>query len=109
MASHGTPDQEHTHRYVRLRRQDRRRAAGRFETRRIRQPVGRARNLLAPADYDFRMADEVATHVVISSGTYLKCALTSLDQACLTTFLNDFGARAWRRPIADAERTKLGQ
>jgi hypothetical protein len=47
--------------------------------------------------------------VVATSGTFLKCALTALDTTCLGTFLNDYGARAWRRPLSDVERGKLVQ
>jgi hypothetical protein len=61
------------------------------------------------ADYYFRFADEIAAEVVRSSGNFVKCPLASLDATCITTFLNDYGTRAWRRPLSDAERGKLTQ
>jgi hypothetical protein len=61
------------------------------------------------ADYYFRAADEVAAEIVATSASFLKCPLASLDSTCLTTFLNDYGSRAWRRPLSDDERNKLTQ
>src|SRR5690606_17744625 len=29
------------------------------------------------------------------------------EQACVEAFIADFGERAWRRPLSDAERTRL--
>ena len=61
------------------------------------------------ADYYFRAADEIGIQVLAGSSNFLKCAITSLDATCLGDFLNTYGAKAWRRPLSVAERTKLTQ
>lgn len=59
------------------------------------------------AYYD-RGADAVAAEVVGRSGDFVKCPLEALGQgSCLGDFLRDFGLRAWRRPLTDAETGKL--
>ncbi len=60
-------------------------------------------------DYYFRAADEIAMQVLANAESFLTCPVGSLDTICLTTFLNEYGAKAWRRPLADAERDKLIQ
>src|SRR4051812_7095332 len=37
------------------------------------------------------------------------CDLTSQKETCVTTVLNAFVPRAWRKPLADADRTRLVQ
>ncbi len=35
------------------------------------------------------------------------CAAAEAEDACASRFVNDFGARAWRRPLTDTDRTLL--
>ena len=58
--------------------------------------------------YYERGADAVGDEVVRRSGELLKCPVAALGQGtCLADFLKTVGARAWRRPLSDAELGKL--
>jgi hypothetical protein len=61
------------------------------------------------ADYYLKASDELATNVLSRTGEFLKCQLSAVTptSSCLTDFIKGFGARMWRRPVQDAEVTKL--
>jgi Protein of unknown function (DUF1592)/Protein of unknown function (DUF1588)/Protein of unknown function (DUF1595)/Protein of unknown function (DUF1587)/Protein of unknown function (DUF1585) len=49
------------------------------------------------------LAERAAVVVTGDLGRFVPCAGTIPDDACARTFIVDFGRRAWRRPLADAE------
>jgi hypothetical protein len=60
------------------------------------------------ADQYLRLSSELATSVVSRAATFLKCPVASLPGGtCLGDFIRGFGAKMWRRPLADAEMTRL--
>jgi hypothetical protein len=40
-------------------------------------------------------------------GTLLRCPIETADDACISAFIDDFGARAFRRPLDDDDRADL--
>ncbi|HVJ20409.1 MAG TPA: DUF1592 domain-containing protein [Polyangiaceae bacterium] len=59
---------------------------------------------------DFETASTAALEVVFADPTrrdaLVGCAPAAWDEACATTFLQTFGRRAWRRPLAADEVTR---
>jgi hypothetical protein len=59
-------------------------------------------------EYYYKAADEVSTEVVRRAGEVLTCPLAALAPGpCLDAFLSTVAMRAWRRPLAAAERASL--
>lgn len=52
-------------------------------------------------------AEQIATRAVKTVLGALPCATGSPDDACASTFIKDFGKRAWRRPLSDTEVTRV--
>lgn len=57
------------------------------------------------------IAETVAAHVADDAGAYLDCDVASLggaddEAACVDAFLDDFGRRAFRRPLGGDERAR---
>jgi hypothetical protein len=63
------------------------------------------------ADMYFAAGDELAGNVVANAAKYgITCPMAMLGAgqgACLKSFLQGFGTKMWRRPLADAELTSL--
>jgi hypothetical protein len=54
------------------------------------------------------ISEETASEAIRRSGTLLPCPLANLGQgSCLRDFLTGFGRRVWRRPLTEAETTRL--
>ena len=53
------------------------------------------------------VAEKAAAVVAGDLGRYLPCATATPDVGCAESFVRDFGRRAWRRPLEDAEVTAL--
>ncbi|MCH9686266.1 MAG: DUF1587 domain-containing protein, partial [Deltaproteobacteria bacterium] len=52
-------------------------------------------------------AEDIAARAVTDLDALLPCDPTSDEQACMGQWLDDFGSRAWRRPLTAAERAAL--
>jgi Protein of unknown function (DUF1592)/Protein of unknown function (DUF1588)/Protein of unknown function (DUF1595)/Protein of unknown function (DUF1587)/Protein of unknown function (DUF1585) len=61
------------------------------------------------ADFYYKASEELAGEVVAKGNTFgLGCQVTGLASGdCLKTFIKNFGLKMWRRPLADAEVSKL--
>jgi hypothetical protein len=52
-------------------------------------------------------AEDVALQVPAALAQLLPCSASTPGEPCVNTFLDRYGARAYRRPLLDAERTEL--
>jgi hypothetical protein len=52
-------------------------------------------------------ADEAALQIIANVADVLPCAATSPDAACAGEFIETYAGRAFRRPLADTERSAL--
>ncbi|MEJ7734781.1 MAG: DUF1592 domain-containing protein [Polyangiaceae bacterium] len=52
-------------------------------------------------------AEELAAAAAANADDLLPCAVAQADDACIASFLADFGRRAFRRPLSDAEVADL--
>jgi hypothetical protein len=60
------------------------------------------------AEQYFSAAEEIATKVVTAGAGALACDAATLgEEACATQLIDSLGARAYRRPLPDANRTHL--
>ncbi|MES1172579.1 MAG: DUF1592 domain-containing protein, partial [Bacteroidota bacterium] len=53
------------------------------------------------------LAEQAAAAVVADYARFLPCAAVTPDDACAGAFIADFGRRAWRRPLEEAEKEAL--
>ena len=54
------------------------------------------------------ISDEIASEAIRRSASLLRCPLAELGRrSCLNDFLTGFGRRLWRRPLSEAETTRL--
>ncbi len=59
------------------------------------------------AEQYLNAAEQVARVAAPALLAQLPCAASSRDTACVESFVRNFGQRAWRRPLLDAEVTRL--
>jgi hypothetical protein len=52
-------------------------------------------------------AEGAGTRALSSLGGLLRCPIEAADDACIAAFIDDFGARAFRRPLDDDDRADL--
>jgi hypothetical protein len=55
----------------------------------------------------FNAAEQLASEAAANLGALLPCSNIAIDDDCVQAFLDDFATRAYRRPLTDAERTRL--
>lgn len=53
------------------------------------------------------LAEKAAAAVAADAARFVPCAASAPDDTCGQEFVRDFGARAWRRPLAPAELESL--
>jgi hypothetical protein len=60
------------------------------------------------ADYYLKASDELGANLVGRSAEFIKCPMTALGTGtCLADFIKLVGSKMWRRPVADAEVSRL--
>jgi hypothetical protein len=52
-------------------------------------------------------AEGAGTRALVNVSTLLRCPIETADDACVNAFIDDFGARAFRRPLDDDDRADL--
>lgn len=85
------------------------RPADAFPEDRDRAFLFRRSGLVATQDADLlrSAAETLAAAAIKSPSTLLPCDPSAGEDACAAKFINDFGLRAYRRPLADIEKTHL--
>lgn len=80
-----------------------------FPDDRDRSFLFRRAGLVATQDADLlrSAAEAVAARAIQSPEKLLPCDPASGDDACAAKFIEDFGLRAYRRPLADVEKMRL--
>lgn len=83
--------------------------ASEFPDDRDRAFLFRRAGLVATQDADLlrTAAESLAATVVKAPAAVLPCDPAAGETACAAQFISEFGKRAYRRPLSDAERTRL--
>ncbi len=61
------------------------------------------------AEQYLQTAEKLSTRALSNLERLLPCASNTADEACALGFIRDFGERAWRRPLAEADVTQLSE